>query len=121
MRKMAGEKLLPYKIVDDPSKFSSDDWDNVVAVFATGQDWQFRKWKYSQPVELFQKVLGLHLIYDDRTPELIIQTWNCKLIKVKYSFSFIYSYINHFLIFLIRLTNINNILILSPQINFGHS
>lgn len=46
-----------YLLVDSP-KLSPKDWERVVAVFATGQAWQFKDWPpgYSNPVELFSKV-----------------------------------------------------------------
>lgn len=72
-----------YKIVDDPAKLSEEDWQRVVAVFVTGQQWQFKGWKYSSPVELFQHVLGLHLTIDDRVLDPTILTWNCKVLKVR--------------------------------------
>lgn len=71
-----------FKIIDDPSTMRREDWDRVVAVFVTGQTWQFKKWKYETPVELFQHVLGIHLVSDDRVVDPIINTWNCKILKV---------------------------------------
>ena len=46
-----------YLLVDNP-KLNPNDWDRVVAVFATGQGWQFKDWPagYSNVVELFSKV-----------------------------------------------------------------
>ena len=57
----------------------------MVAVFVTGQTWQFKNWnnnQYSSPVTLFQNVLGVHLLLDDRGVDPIIQSWNCKVLKV---------------------------------------
>lgn len=73
---------LHYKIIDDPTKLLSEEWDRVVAAFVTGQQWQFRGWKYSSPVDLFQHVLGVHLMFDDRAPDPTVQSWNCKILKV---------------------------------------
>lgn len=46
-----------YLLIDNP-KLGPKDWERVVAVFATGQGWQFKDWPagYSNPVELFSKV-----------------------------------------------------------------
>jgi len=77
-----GKVFVQYKIIDDPTKLSGDDWDRVVAAFVTGQSWQFRGWKYTNPVELFQHVLGVHLMFDDRAPDSTVQSWNCKILKV---------------------------------------
>lgn len=77
-----GAIINQYKIIDDPTKLSTDDWDRVVASFVTGQLWQFRGWKYTNPVNLFQHVLGVHLMFDDRAPDATVQSWNCKILKV---------------------------------------
>ena len=52
----AGEKTLRYFVVDSTealSKFGADAWDRVVCVMTTGQEWQFRQYKWSEPKELF--------------------------------------------------------------------
>ncbi len=71
-----------YKIIDDPLKLTGSEWDRVVAVFATGQLWQFKGWRYSSPVELFHHVLGVHVTMDDRAINTAVQSWNCKVLKV---------------------------------------
>ena len=45
-----------FKLVDDPRRLSDSDWKKVVAVVAQGAAWQFKGWKVSQPVDLFQQV-----------------------------------------------------------------
>ena len=45
-----------YRITDDPTKLSIDDWSNVVAAFVTGQEWQFKGWKLGgNPAHIFNK------------------------------------------------------------------
>jgi hypothetical protein len=73
---------IPYKIIDDPLKLTSEEWESVAVVFVTGQAWQFKGWKYATPQDLFQNVLGIHLMYDDQQPPPTIQSWNCKILKV---------------------------------------
>ena len=73
---------LKFKIINDPRKLESSDWDRVVAVFCTGQTWQFKDWKWSTPVELFKNVLGIHLNVDDQVINPTVQSWNCKVIKI---------------------------------------
>jgi parafibromin len=58
------------------------DWERVVAVFATGQQWQFKDWLYPNPVDLFQRVVGVHLTMDDRAVDPAILSWNCRVLKV---------------------------------------
>lgn len=76
------QQMLQYKIIDDAVSLSADDWNRVVAVFVTGQTWQFKNWKYQEPVNLFQHVLGVHLVSETKTVAPIITTWNCKVLKV---------------------------------------
>ena len=82
LRSLSDSATVGYKITDDPSKFTDEEWERVVAVFVTGQTWQFRGWKYDNPTDLMQRVLGVHLMYDDRQPPPTIQSWNCKILKV---------------------------------------
>lgn len=45
-----------YFVVDSVealSKFGNDAWDRVIAVLTTGQAWQFKPYKWSEPRTLF--------------------------------------------------------------------
>jgi hypothetical protein len=85
-RKMEGteKRYFTYMITDNPAKFTAQDWNRVVAVFVTGQAWQFKGWPegYSDPVKLFQKVSGVHLTWDDRPMNPTVSSWNCKILKI---------------------------------------
>jgi len=71
-----------FRIVDNPTKLESREWDKIVAVFAVGPTWQFKNWKYSEPVDLFHRVLGVHVQFDDeQTPESI-RHWNVRVLKL---------------------------------------
>ncbi|KAK3111781.1 accessory factor associated with RNA polymerase II [Teratosphaeriaceae sp. CCFEE 6253] len=52
---------LRFILVDDPSSFRPDYWDRLVAVFTTGQTWQFKNYKWQQPAELFSHALGIYV------------------------------------------------------------
>ncbi|ABN67393.2 accessory factor associated with RNA polymerase II [Scheffersomyces stipitis CBS 6054] len=81
------ERLIPVAhqimVVDNVDMFTKPEyWDNVVAIFTTGQSWQFAKYKYSQPETLFQRYAGFFLSYSgDPTPPQI-KDWNVSEIKV---------------------------------------
>jgi hypothetical protein len=87
LRQFPNKSQLMYKIIDDPSRLSPDEWERVVAVFATGQEWQFKNWQYSSPVSLFQHVLGVHVCIDSAAVNANILSWNCKVLKVNLSAS----------------------------------
>jgi parafibromin len=76
-------KNVIFKVIDDASKLTSQEWERVVAVFVTGQKWQFARWKYSNPTELFQNCLGIHLTTDEKNVDPVIKSWNCKVLKVQ--------------------------------------
>lgn len=50
------DRAARYFVVDGVealTKFGEDAWDRVVCVMTTGQEWQFRPYKWSDPKELF--------------------------------------------------------------------
>lgn len=50
------ESSARYFVVDNVetlSKFGVDAWERVVCVMTTGQAWQFRPYKWSEPIQLF--------------------------------------------------------------------
>lgn len=48
-------------LVESPENFKPDYWNRVVAVFTTGQSWQFKGYKWTSPAELFSRVLGVYV------------------------------------------------------------
>lgn len=50
---------IRFIIVDTPEQFKPEYWSRVVAVFTTGQVWQFKSYKWQQPTELFRHTLGV--------------------------------------------------------------
>jgi parafibromin len=81
-QRVEDDKNSTFVIVDSVAKFRESDWDRVVAVIALGQPWQFKDWKWSNPVDLFNNVCGVHIAWDDRAVDSNIQSWNCKVLKV---------------------------------------
>ena len=56
MRRKEDGKTIQFKVVDNVSKLTREDWDRVVAVFAQGPSWQFKDWPWDgNPVEIFNK------------------------------------------------------------------
>lgn len=69
-------KFLVVKSVD---KFKPEYWDRVIAVFVTGQAWQFKSYQWSDPNVLFQKVLGFALTYKGDPIPPNVKQWNVKI------------------------------------------
>jgi hypothetical protein len=84
IQRQVGGKVLRYHILDSVSRLKHTDWDKVVAVFAHGPDWQFKGWRWGRPegrpdispVEIFDRVMGFHLHYDDEPVPTSISRWS---------------------------------------------
>ncbi|KAI5788301.1 RNA pol II accessory factor, Cdc73 family-domain-containing protein [Geopyxis carbonaria] len=66
---------LRFVIVDSPDKFKPEYWDRVVAVFTTGQEWQFRGYRWDKPVELFRQVKGFYVGWDGEPVPDAVKRW----------------------------------------------
>lgn len=68
----SSRKPTRFIFVDNPSNFQPDYWQRLVAVFTTGQAWQFKNYKWSHPPELFKHAVGIHVsMAGDTIPETI--------------------------------------------------
>ena len=52
------------------------DWHSLVAVFAAGNTWQFKGWPHKDATELFAKVAGFHLQYNDEKLDQLVKSLN---------------------------------------------
>ncbi|KAK1217288.1 accessory factor associated with RNA polymerase II [Marasmius sp. AFHP31] len=75
-----------YVVVDSTealSKFGgADAWDRVVCVMTTGQAWQFRPYKWSEPKVLFHHVKGVYVSWTSEPPNPKIRDWNVTELKI---------------------------------------
>lgn len=70
-------------VVDNVDLFTKPEyWDRVIAVFTTGQAWQFAKYKYSKPEVLFQKYPGFFVSYQGDVIPKQIKDWNVSVVQV---------------------------------------
>ena len=60
----------------------NDPWNRVVAVFTTGQAWQFKQYRDSDPKVLFKNVLGVYVRWHNEQPDANVKNWNVKEIVV---------------------------------------
>ncbi|GAA0186632.1 hypothetical protein Leryth_021550 [Lithospermum erythrorhizon] len=76
--------VTAYEVRDKPSSLKADDWDRVVAVFVLGKDWQFKDWPFNDHVEIFNKILGFYLRFEDDSVESarVVKQWNVKIISI---------------------------------------
>ncbi|KAK4238858.1 RNA pol II accessory factor, Cdc73 family-domain-containing protein [Achaetomium macrosporum] len=63
---------MRFILVEGPEQFKPEYWNRVVAVFTTGQAWQFKNYRWSNPNELFKHVLGVYLGWrGEQLPEAV--------------------------------------------------
>ena len=74
-----------FKVVDNPATLKAHEWENVVAIIVTGQTWQFKPLKWSNPVDLFNHVLGIHFTLDSAAVAPTVHSWKCKIVKLSNS------------------------------------
>lgn len=53
--------LRRFTLVDSTANFRPEYWSRLVAVFTTGQTWQFKSYKWSSPPELFKHAAGIYV------------------------------------------------------------
>lgn len=81
------ENLQPvahqFMVVENVDIFTKPEyWDRVVAIFTTGQAWQFTNYKYSKPEQLFQRYAGYYMCYLGDIAPRQIKDWNINEIRV---------------------------------------
>jgi len=79
------ETRMRYFVVDGVEslkKFGDDAWDRVVCVMTTGQAWQFRPYKWSEPKQLFHHVKGVYVTWSNDPPNTKIKDWNVQEMKI---------------------------------------
>lgn len=84
IQRKKNDTSVPYLVVDQPNKFTDAEWDRVVAVFITGQLWQFKpftRW-HSNPVEIFAKIPAFHVHYDDLNIDPNVAKWSVTRLPV---------------------------------------
>ncbi|CAM8993330.1 unnamed protein product [Rhodiola kirilowii] len=76
--------VAAYEVRDKPSALKKDDWDRVVAVFVLGKEWQFKDWPFKDRVEIFNKVIGFYMRFEDDSVESTktVKQWNVKIITI---------------------------------------
>jgi parafibromin len=68
-------RLVRFILVDTPDQFKPDYWNRVVAVFTTGQTWQFKSYKWRDPQELFRHVLGVYVGWRGESVPESVRGW----------------------------------------------
>lgn len=81
----AGRLSGVFHVIDSPQLLRPGDWDRVVAVFVQGAAWQFRGWKWEQPLEALRNVCGFFLKFDSEEINATVKNWNVSVITISKS------------------------------------
>ena len=73
---------LRFILVDTPEQFKPDYWNRVVAVFTTGQTWQFKGYKWQDPRELFKEALGVYVGWRGEDLPASVKGWGRGVLSV---------------------------------------
>lgn len=76
------QKPLRFILVDSPEQFRPDYWNRVVAVFTTGQAWQFKNYKWQHPADLFAHVLGVYVGWKGEVTPDTVKGWGRGVLSV---------------------------------------
>ncbi|ORY62882.1 Cdc73 family RNA pol II accessory factor [Pseudomassariella vexata] len=82
MKDIDPNRPMRFILVEGPEQFKPEYWSRVVAVFTTGQSWQFKNYKWSNPNELFRHVLGVYVGWRHEQPPEAVQAWGHRVMAV---------------------------------------
>lgn len=74
---------ISFFIVDSTANFKPLYWDRVVAIFTTGQTWQFKSYKYPNPAELFANYPGVYVGWQGEDAPENVAAWGRGVLSVK--------------------------------------
>lgn len=76
-------KRVKFEVYDSVTAFTKNHWKRVVALFVQGQDWQFKDWPSKESiVDIFLKVRGYFMTFQDVSPPPNVKKWNVRIIQV---------------------------------------
>lgn len=82
MKDIDPNRPMRFILVEGPEQFKPEYWNRVVAVFTTGQSWQFKNYKWSSPHELFRHIPGIYVGWrGEQSPESVVG-WGHRVMNV---------------------------------------
>jgi parafibromin len=66
---------MRFVLMESSDRFKPEDWSRLVAVFTTGQMWQFKSYKWSAPMELFSRAIGLYVGWSGEAVPEAVKGW----------------------------------------------
>ncbi|KAK8932218.1 Cell division control protein 73 [Metarhizium anisopliae] len=81
IRAIDPNRPLRFILVEGSEQFKPEYWNRVVAVFTTGQTWQFKNYKWSSPNELFKHTLGVFVGWRGEQAPESIRSWGHRVLS----------------------------------------
>ncbi|OAA48373.1 RNA polymerase II accessory factor, Cdc73 [Metarhizium rileyi] len=81
IRAIDASRPLRFILVEGSEQFKPEYWNRVVAVFTTGQTWQFKNYKWSSPNELFKHTLGVYVGWRGEQAPESIRNWGHRVLS----------------------------------------
>lgn len=72
---------MRFILVEGSEQFKLEYWNRIVAVFTTGQTWQFKNYKWSNPNELFKHTMGVYVGWRGDQPPETIRGWGPRVLS----------------------------------------
>lgn len=81
IRAIDPNRPLRFILVEGSEQFKPEYWNRVVAVFTTGQTWQFKNYKWSSPNELFKHTLGIFIGWRGEQAPEGVRSWGHRVLS----------------------------------------
>ncbi|KAI1268234.1 RNA pol II accessory factor, Cdc73 family-domain-containing protein [Xylariaceae sp. FL1019] len=82
MKDIDPNRPMRFILVEGPEQFKPEYWNRVVAVFTTGQTWQFKNYKWSSPTELFKHIPGVYVGWRGEQPPENVRGWGHRVMNI---------------------------------------
>ncbi|KAI1325784.1 RNA pol II accessory factor, Cdc73 family-domain-containing protein [Xylariaceae sp. FL0255] len=82
MKDIDSSRPMRFILVEGSEQFKPEYWNRVVAVFTTGQTWQFKNYKWSNPTELFKHIPGIYIGWRGEQAPESIRGWGHRVMNV---------------------------------------
>ncbi|GKT85385.1 RNA polymerase II-associated protein [Colletotrichum tofieldiae] len=82
MKDIDPSRPMRFILVEGPEQFKPEYWNRVVAVFTTGQSWQFKNYKWSSPPDLFRRILGIFIGWRGEQPPDSVKEWGHRVLQL---------------------------------------
>ncbi|KAI1124412.1 RNA pol II accessory factor, Cdc73 family-domain-containing protein [Nemania abortiva] len=82
MKDIDANRPMRFILVEGTEQFKPEYWNRVVAVFTTGQTWQFKNYKWTNPNELFRHIPGIYVGWRGEQPPESVRAWGHRVLNV---------------------------------------